>query len=363
MAGAESFSPDYTTARARFRSAALALGCEIESHTVGGRGPDGEELTVDVARAGDLAPRRSVVVSSGLHGVEGYFGSAVQAALLEEQLGGLHLPAGVGLVVIHALNPFGFAWGRRVDAANIDLNRNFLLDGEAYEGAALGYAALNGLLNPTGPPSMVDLFWPTAAYKVATVGMSALRQAVAGGQYEFPHGLFFGGEGPSVTKNLLAAHLPRWVGGASRVLHVDFHTGLGPSATYKIFVDHAAGSAGLKGIGRRFGASEVEPWSSGHTSYAIRGGLGGWCKSRFGQSYDVLAAEFGTVPALQVIRALRIENQATFGCPPGSPQISRARERLKDVFCPRDPAWRNAVIPMAVKVVVTALEAAMVTDA
>jgi hypothetical protein len=44
-----------------------------------------------------------------------------------------------GLVLIHALNAFGFAWLRRVNEENVDLNRNFhdftnpLPSSEAYE--------------------------------------------------------------------------------------------------------------------------------------------------------------------------------------------------------------------------------------
>ena len=70
---------------------------------------------------------RALIVSSGLHGVEGPFGSAVQVAALPH-LAALH-ESGMRVVLIHALNPYGFAWGRRVDAANVDLNRAFRWDG------------------------------------------------------------------------------------------------------------------------------------------------------------------------------------------------------------------------------------------
>ena len=56
-------------------------------------------------------------------------------------------------VLLHALNPYGFAWLRRVNEHNVDLNRNFLLPGEAYRGSPAGYAALDPLLNPKSPPA------------------------------------------------------------------------------------------------------------------------------------------------------------------------------------------------------------------
>lgn len=96
-------------------------------------GPDGDELTIDVARFSPQRPERLIVLSSGLHGVEGYLGSAVQCAILEEELEGWTPPDRLAVVMIHALNPYGFAFHRRVNENNVDLNRNFLLDGERFD--------------------------------------------------------------------------------------------------------------------------------------------------------------------------------------------------------------------------------------
>ena len=32
----------------------------------------------------------------------------------------------LSIVLLHASNPYGFAWGRRVNEDNVDLNRNFV---------------------------------------------------------------------------------------------------------------------------------------------------------------------------------------------------------------------------------------------
>ena len=112
MSGAAAFSPDYVSARARFRAGALALGMDLQSIEVGQDGPDGQPLTIDIARMGAEKPKRCVVVSSALHGVEGFFGSAVQVSLLEDMLGGFKPPDDAALILVHALNPYGFAWVR-----------------------------------------------------------------------------------------------------------------------------------------------------------------------------------------------------------------------------------------------------------
>ncbi len=74
----------------------------------------------------------ALVVSSGVHGVEGFFGSAVQLAFLEKLPPDWRPPEGAAVVLIHALNPFGFAWQRRFNEENVDLNRNFLLAEQTY---------------------------------------------------------------------------------------------------------------------------------------------------------------------------------------------------------------------------------------
>ena len=117
------FAPDYFAARERFRGAAARAGCDVEAHPILARGPHGEELTVDVAVVPAADPACTLVISSGIHGVEGFLGSAIQCRLLEEWSAA---PPPIRCVLVHALNPFGFAWRRRVNETNVDLNRNLL---------------------------------------------------------------------------------------------------------------------------------------------------------------------------------------------------------------------------------------------
>ncbi len=131
--------PDYSTARAWFLGETKKQGFRLESFPIGLTGPTGEELAIDAAILGSEQPERVLILSSGLHGVEGFFGSAVQLAFLKQGMTG-HLPGrNDALILLHALNPFGFAWVRRFNEENVDLNRNLLLDGEAYQGSPFLY--------------------------------------------------------------------------------------------------------------------------------------------------------------------------------------------------------------------------------
>lgn len=65
--------------------------------------------------------------SSGVHGVEGYAGSAVQNKILDFFLETPNMiKDDVAIVIIHVVNPYGMSWWRRWNENNVDLNRNFL---------------------------------------------------------------------------------------------------------------------------------------------------------------------------------------------------------------------------------------------
>src|SRR5262245_11891165 len=183
------FSPDYFTARDRFREAAAQAGGRLEPLLLEAKGPEGEYLTIDIAWFGPEKPARVLLHSSGIHGVEGFAGSAIQLQLLESLP---VLPEDTALVVVHILNPYGMACRRRVTENNVVLNWNFRAYA-SYKGAPATYAKLDQFLNPRTPPSS-DFFVLKAVGLIARYGMTALKQSFIGGQYEFPKGLFFGGK-------------------------------------------------------------------------------------------------------------------------------------------------------------------------
>jgi hypothetical protein len=351
----EAFSPDYASARQRFRQAASRLGWLLEPHPIGLSGPDGEELTVDVACSAEADPKRVLVVSSGVHGVEGFFGSAVQIALLE-QWASANMPP-VKCVFLHGLNPFGFAWLRRCDENNVDPNRNFLLPGESYQGAPPGYAGLNRLLNPRRPPTRFEWFTWKALWAVARHGMKELRQTVAAGQYEFPQGLFFGGAGPSRMQAMLEHNFARWLADSCDVVHLDFHTGLGARGTFKLLIDYPLSDRQRTRLTDWFGVDSFESCDPGGVAYDARGGLGRWCVSHpLAPNYLFACAEFGTYGPIQVLAGLRAENQAHHWGMPAAASTVRAKRRLKELFCPSAPAWRSKVLDGSIGLVNRAVQ-------
>ena len=346
---------DYQQSRDDFCVAAQRFGGRLAEYELPGRGARGERLVIDVARIGPPAAARRVLVSSGLHGVEGFMGSAIQQAWLQWTASHLREfleDSGLEVILIHALNPYGFSRERRVDADNIDLNRNFLLPDQAYAGTPQGYRELEPFLNPPGLPGYWDGYRLTAAGWILRRGISALKEAIASGQYDFPRGLFFGGQQPAATARVVRQQSADWVGKAARVIHLDLHSGLGRWGHCRLLmpVDEVRlrpWCAELFGVSLLDGA-EAEK----RVSYPVRGTLIGWFNDVAGDcDYRGLVAEFGTYSPIRVLGALRAENRVHHAARGIRDLGQAARDELRECFCPGSRPWRTNVVRQGLELI------------
>jgi hypothetical protein len=345
------FSSDYATACARFREAAASAGARLESISLAAKGPAGESLGIDVAWLGAEQPRRVLLHTSGLHGVEGFAGSAIQLALLDSRP---HAPADAAIVFLHVLNPFGMAWLRRFNESNVDLNRNFLAPHEEFAGVAEAYRRLNELLNPANPPRRIDLFLPRAGAALLRHGFQNLKQAIAEGQYEFPRGLFFGGRQVEESAAAVLAWAKSRLAGVKEVFVIDIHTGLGRRGEDTFLTEYDAASERARRLRDRLG-SRVHTWSKTGVAYRIRGGfLQALERELAGVEVTAVCQEFGTYPAVNVLYSLREENRLHHW---GDAQDMEhaAKRRLLGAFCPADPSWRRKIVERGEQLFTTVL--------
>jgi len=342
----EYFSNNYSTAREKFLAATRKLGWTLARY-VCDQLPDVADglLSCDVAISSHQGPAEfALIVSSGLHGVEGFFGSAVQHAWLQQHAEAAEKKS-VRMIFIHALNPYGFAQLRRCDAENVDANRNFVLDPTGYHGHHALYEQLDSFLNPARPPSRIEPFLLKALFLIRRFGRHNLQQAVAEGQYDFPKGLFYGGQHPCWTRRMLEEHLAEWIGESSTVVHIDYHTGLGNWGSHQLLVDYTPAANQRKWINDHLGRHELKELSDPKAAYSSQGGLGAWCQHRYpSRQYIYLCAEFGTYSATSVLQALRQENQAHHWAQPDDPRTRHAKQQLLNAFCPTSEKWRRHVL-------------------
>jgi len=344
------FSASYEEAARAFRAAAQANGLEVDSRRHPKRGPGGEALTCDIAWAGPRAARRVLVVVSGTHGVEGFCGSGIQVDWL---LGGGadRLPDNVGVLLVHAINPHGFAWLRRVTECGVDLNRNFIDFAEAPP-ADEGYAALADAAVPPaldGPErAAADARLARAREALGDVGFAT---ALSSGQYSHPGGLFYGGREPSWSRQVMEAVAADY-GLADRgaLCVVDLHTGLGPFGYGELICDHEPGSASTRLARDWFGASVTEPLLGTSTSPPKRGLTDYFWHGLVGDHGCMLTLEFGTWPFQEILDALRDDHwlaSTVRRCDDvdWDARVTRkVKARLRRAFYPETPDWQEMVL-------------------
>lgn len=343
------FAADYFAARECFQRLSPV---EVISLPLAIAGPRGESLSIDIVWLGSRAARRVVLVTSGIHGVEGFAGSALQCALLARAP---RIPADAALVLVHALNPWGFAHLRRVNERNVDLNRNFLLEDRLFTGAAAGYQMLDAFLNPSSPPAN-DGFYLRALATLIRHGMAPLRAAIASGQYQYPRGLFYGGLGLEPGARLYLDWLRARVSGAQRLVAIDIHTGLGRFGAMTVFADRATAPERARRIGRLLGEPVVGAEAAARGGgYLTRGSLDMCMREALPvASADCLTVEFGTYPGIAMLHALREENRwHHFG---EGTLTHPAKQRLRAAFCPDSERWRAAVLERGTRLLERAID-------
>jgi len=344
------FPRDYLGGRERFRALAQDRAGETHGYPIEARGAAGEALSIDTAYFGGERPRRLLIVSSGTHGVEGFAGGALQCRFLSE-FDPASLSRDEGLLFVHALNPYGFAHLRRANENNVDLNRNNLARFPGPPNPA--YARLNSWLNPPTPPGGIDLFLLQGMWYLLRQGEAAVKQAIAGGQYEFPQGVFYGGRAREQSLGVLERILrdPR-LSGVERALHLDLHTGLGRSGRYKLLVDTPPDSTEFERAAAWFGGENVasnRPETS--IAYTVSGLLGRVTEAVFDRARVFpIVLEFGTYDAARVIRVLRAENRLHFHGDRRSPAADRIKRAMVETFCPASDTWRRRFMEEGMRV-------------
>ena len=345
------FAADYADTRAKFRAAAEQASAALDVHVnPNARQPDGGDLTTDVARLGPVPGEaaRVLIASSGTHGVEGFCGSGCQIGMLETGASDL-LPADCALVLVHAINPYGFAWLRRVTEGNIDLNRNNLDHGAGHP-ANPKYAEVHAWLTPQDwdGPGREAADAAIAAY-INEHGLFAFQEAVSGGQYDFPDGLFFGGRALCWSARTWRKIVELHCRGAQRVAHLDFHTGLGDYGACEIISVEGAGAERAR---LWYGDEVKSPEKNDSLSAVVTGSMeNGFDGIAQETEVTTVALEYGTKPLYDVLEALRADNWLHLYGDPASDRGKAIKRQIRDAFYGDEPEWKEMIWTVADRVV------------
>ena len=370
------FCSDYHADRTSFERALSSFAArsgrryQLHKHTLDASA----NLHVTAAELPAHQPQRLLVLVTGTHGVEGYTGSAVVRLLMSQLL--LHLDSeSTGLLVVHALNPYGFAHFIRVNQNNVDLNRNCAgSDDELLQRDDTAYKALAEVLAPKRPARLGALAQARFLLRMLAartrVGETAVRQATLGGQYLDARGTFWGGDRVQPEIRFFQGHFERLAARYPEILLIDLHTGYGERGqAYALF-----GRADTPSIAA---CTELGVRSaSGHeATYHVFGDLVQYCYQAAKRLqptgiFDGLALELGThglttLQQLQDLYTVVLENQARHhGIAGGvgdagmdATREQQLRQAFRELFYPSDEVWRAAVLRNCLRAVENLLTA------
>ncbi|SME88956.1 Protein of unknown function [Tistlia consotensis] len=339
------FAKDYAEARRKFMTACDKAGVKPKSYVNPHAGPNGEELATDVAWFGPEDAKKVLVMVSSTHGVEGFPGSAGQCDWIEN--GRSRLPAGVGVLIVHAVNPYGFAWLRRCTEEGVDLNRNWV-DFSRPLPENPGYEELHDALVPR---SLDEATIEAADRKVKAYreqhGETQLNLARSGGQYSRPGGVFFGGREPTWARRTLERIIADYrLAERDLVAVVDYHTGLGPFGYGEPIADHTPGSVNVKRALAWYGESVTQP-RLGTSSSVPKTGLAeyGW-ERLLGEKVTFVALEYGTYQPPRGMQVLRqdhwLHNETNVDW--NDPTTKRIKAEIRAHFAPQMLDWQEMVL-------------------
>jgi len=260
------------------------------------------------------------------------------------------------LVLIHALNPYGFANDIRVNHHRVDLNRTFCDRPEACTTSNgtvdAAFDALYPLLSPKRPRGaewieslrFYGTIIPTVLRAKLTGSYGALKNAIAGGQYRYPDAPFYGGKGDEPEVAVFHRILTQVTEGHEQLLLLDCHTGLGRRGEAVYFTADPPDTGSFRRL-KKIEPSFTSITPQGEQSdeiYEAKGTLIHYTlrhsRARHSSAFGL---DIGTIPNIPLLRRIVAENQVHHH--PETPEdiARKVRHDLREGFYPSETKWRD----------------------
>ena len=329
------FSRTVPEAHGKFVAAAAGLELETVTHPL--TGPAEEPLQAAVARLGPPDARNVLLSISGVHGLEGFAGSALQIGALLDRERHLALGPDMAVVFVHMLNPWGAAWGRKENEGNQELLRHIYHQYRPRQPNAV-FTALAEVMDY---PSLktLDEFMAARSKVRALAGRFTQEEIGTGlvpGQDTHPTLFTFNGGPRAWSADLLERVVREQLSDARRIVVFDLHTAVGPWGETVIMEESPDDSPIHRMVESWFGP--LWPWGEGKAFYEWIGDYA------VGAEVVSITLECGTVqlgPRDQYIFAL--ESWLHHYADRNAPEAAEHMQRFRDIFYPATPEWMRAV--------------------
>ena len=238
----DSFLNSYDEVRDHLNDRVLALqsaGIEVEYTTYAV--DEGDDLYIDnVYLPASVETTNLILLTTGVHGMEGYIGSVMLDVFFAEIYPTLNTE-NTGILIVANVNPYGMKYMRRYNENNVDLNRNFIENWDSFDTSCnKEYPKVESFLQPVG--RMGNAFWHEVGFYLSlakealTQGADTISDALLTGQYEYAEGVYYGGNGDEKSTTYLKGVFADCLSGEyENIIHIDIHSGYGPRYNMVIF--------------------------------------------------------------------------------------------------------------------------------
>ena len=350
----ESFFNSYEDIRTHLQELTADLGVEISSHAIDA--DDG--LYIDTFYLPSTGEKTNLVVlTTGVHGIEGYIGSVMLDVFFREVYPTLD-DANTGVLVVANVNPYGMKYFRRYNENNVDLNRNFILDWDTFDlSSNKEYPKVDTFLGPTG--KIGNALWHEAGFYLnlgktaVTDGAGTISDALLTGQYQYPQGVYYGGTGDEASTVYLKDVFSQCLDSPYKnIVHIDIHSGYGPRYNMVIFnsVFETMNEAESQAA---FGYDYIIAYDS-ESFYATTGDTTDFFYRLAQQKHretDLFSTcfEFGTIgdAFFDTILSLKytVDENRNHWYPTDNPTSARIiHENYMELFYPTETAWREKTV-------------------
>ncbi len=304
-----------------------------------------------------------LILSSGVHGIEGFVGHAAQQLFIQDFLNE-QLLENTGVLLIHGMNPYGFKYTRRVTENNVDINRNSPSTSSLYQTVNDGYPKIYGLVNPKGKANRKSLenrfFFVKAINEIRKATLPVLRQAVLQGQYQYPEGLYFGGQQPEPQIAAIEPMISAWCQPYEKILAIDLHTGYGERGKLHFFPNPLEEPQRIM-LEALFDGYTID-WGDSDDFYTVTGDFVGFIGALVpGKEYYPMLFEYGTLNSqttmgsLKSIHIMILENQGKQHGFRTEKDSLAIRHDLREMYYPSSENWRNYIMDQTSEVFTTIL--------
>ena len=350
----ESFFNSYEDIRTHLQELTADLGVEISSHAIDA--DDG--LYIDSFYLPSTGEKTNLVVlTTGVHGIEGYIGSVMLDVFFREVYPALD-DANTGVLVVANVNPYGMKYFRRYNENNVDLNRNFILDWDTFDlSSNKEYPKVDTFLGPTG--KIGNALWHEAGFYLnlgktaVTDGAGTISDALLTGQYQYPQGVYYGGTEDEASTVYLKDVFSQCLDSPyENIVHIDIHSGYGPRYNMVIFnsVFETMNEAESQAA---FGYDYIIAYDS-ESFYATTGDTTDFFYRLAQQKQretDLFSTcfEFGTIgdAFFDTILSLKytVDENRNHWYPTDNPTSARIiHENYMELFYPTETAWREKTV-------------------